>query len=200
MKDYTSIPGAEGLPDRRFPYRADTAADRSRLTTPVAAVCTWAMGVLDALLARIRDDATRDDLQQDALLHLIDRSLPRFDAQNPGGARLETYLFGCLHRSIRMGLRTRRRAQRRDAAAIAEAREASTTSPLDQLIAREVSQQLRAIFERPHQHLEPDEARAILAWLAEQAKPGAQGPKHRQRVRRRMHSTFRRFIAPVLET
>lgn len=200
MKEYTSIPGAGGLPDRRHPYRAETAADRSRLTTSTAAVCTWAMGVIAALLgrARIRDEATRDDLQQDALLHLIDHSLPRYDADNESGACLETYLFSCLSRAIRMGLRTRRRAGKREAGPITDTA-AHAPSPIDELIAREVSSQLRAVLERPEEHVGPEDARAILAWLSEQAQPGQNGRNHRKRVRRRMHSTYRRAIAPALE-
>lgn len=101
---------------------------------------------------------TREDLTQDLLVHLMERSLPRFRSDHPRAAKLETYLFGCLQKKLIDHLRRLGRAPVTRSLSSFSGVCAQHTPPLDLLAAAELDQLIERIKSAPEQFFSANDA------------------------------------------
>jgi DNA-directed RNA polymerase specialized sigma24 family protein len=151
-----------GLDDRRYPFRAETEADRPlvRLACDQALHC-----VNDMIYKQVRDrhssgldDDTVNEIVQACRIWLWEKSLPRFDSER--GVKLTTFLYRCISNFINQELRKMARHSRGcisvdsiDMALMAPDPSTLTTANIDILEGRAALRAADDILEHPDHYM-----------------------------------------------
>jgi len=198
---YTSIPGVAGLSGRRFPFVAETAAERAELEPSIAAICAWATGLIRSVCtARRVPRRLRDDLIQDVLVELLEDSIPRFDAGDERQAKLETFLFRCIINRTRNHIR-KLKSDRLTRAVPLTGVDVSVNSTRADIDDR-VQALAGRVVEHPEAFLTADDAALLRIFIANAGATQAEiarlvGEKHRQKISKRLGQIMRRTLAAV---
>lgn len=206
---FTSIPGAIGLCDRRYPFRAESDADRTALQDSIAAVITWAARVVQRLCGGVRkrrgwSAESREDTAQNILIDLLEVSLPKFDLEDLRAARLETFLWHCMVNSLRSHLKKLKRdrfnySEPMTPAVVAEQRGQDLDDAVDDVAIGRIAAK---VIQAPEQFLSARDAAFLRLWLDRQGATQRElaatlGLSSRQIVSNRLERIMRRTLVAV---
>lgn len=171
--EQTYIPAGLGLPNRRFPFRPENAAERQQLRPDVETVLRGVDAMIRSLVRRAQnqfglDDDQASDMHAAVMERLWRRSLPNFDAAL--GHKVSTFLHACACKHIIHQVRTvsrqhRRRCREQLSPSTAIDRNLSLAVAPQDVSDRRIEAVARQVIQDPERYLTPWQAQVLRTLL-----------------------------------